>query len=102
MNLTAQLPETDFLQHYIDNAQHLMWFLGAGTSRTAGLPTANDITWDLKHKYYCRHENQDFQSHDINNNAIKKKIQAYMDSKGFPLLWSAEEYSGQRGRCLIV
>ena len=93
MNLTAQLPETDFLQHYVENAPHLMWFLGAGTSRTAGLPTATDIIWDLKHKYYCRHENQDLQSHDINNNAIKKKIQEYMDSKGFPALWSVEEYS---------
>ena len=93
MNLKAELPETDFLQHYVKNAPHLMWFLGAGTSRTAGLPTATDIIWDLKHKYYCLHENQDMQSHDINNSAIKKKIQTYMDSKGFSALWSPEEYS---------
>jgi hypothetical protein len=71
----------------------MMWFLGAGTSRTAGLPTAADIIWDLKHRYYCLHENQDLQSHDINNSAIKQKIQAYMDSKGFPAPWSPEEYS---------
>jgi hypothetical protein len=70
-----------------------MWFLGAGTSRSAGLPTATDIIWDLKRRYYCLHENQDLQSHDINNSAIKQKIQAYMDSKGFPDLWSPEEYS---------
>ncbi|MBU2849666.1 SIR2 family protein [Acidithiobacillus ferrivorans] len=70
-----------------------MWFLGAGTSRSAGLPTATDIIWDLKRRYYCLHENQDLQSHDINNSAIKQKIQAYMDSKGFPALWSPEEYS---------
>ena len=70
-----------------------MWFLGAGTSRTAGLPTATDIIWDLKRRYYCLHENQDFQSHDINNNNIRRKIQEYMDSQGFPALWSPEEYS---------
>lgn len=93
MNLKVKLPETDFLQHYIQNAAYLMWFLGAGTSRTAGLPTATDIIWDLKHRYYCLHENQDLHSHDINNSAIKQKIQAYMDSKGFPSLWSPEEYS---------
>jgi hypothetical protein len=87
------MPETDFLQHYLQNAPHLMWFLGAGTSRTAGLPTAMDIIWDLKHRYYCLHENQDMQSHDINNSAIKQKIQAYMDSKGFPAPLSPEEYS---------
>lgn len=70
-----------------------MWFLGAGTSRTAGLPTAVDIIWNLKLRYYCLYENQDLQSHDINKNAIKQKIQAYMDSKGFPAPGSPEEYS---------
>jgi len=93
LNLTAEFSETAFLQHYVKNAPHLMWFLGAGTSRSAGLPTATDIIWDLKQKFYCLHENQDLQSHDINNNAIKNKIQAYMDSQGFPSLWSQEEYS---------
>lgn len=92
-NDNHQISESDFLQHYIQNAQHLMWFLGAGASRSAGLPTATDIIWDLKRRYYCLHENQDFQSHDINNSAIKRKIQAYMDSKRFPALWSLEEYS---------
>ena len=88
-----QISENEFLQHYLQNAQHLMWFLGAGTSRSAGLPTATDIIWDLKRRYYCLHENQDLQSHDINNNAIKLKIQAYMGNKGFAALWSPEEYS---------
>ncbi|MGC2048363.1 MAG: SIR2 family protein [Gallionella sp.] len=92
-NDNFQISESEFLQHYIQNAQHLMWFLGAGTSRSAGLPTATDIIWDLKRRYYCLHENQDLQSHDINNSAIKKKVQAYMDSKGFPALWSPGEYS---------
>lgn len=87
------LTESEFLQHFLQNATHMMWFLGAGTSRTAGLPTATDIIWDLKQRYYCLHENQDFQSHDINNNTIRRKIQDYMDSQGFPALWSPEEYS---------
>jgi SIR2-like protein len=89
----VQLTESDFLQHFLQNAPHTMWFLGAGTSRTAGLPTATDIVWDLKRRYYCLHENQDLQSHDINSNTIKRKIQDYMDSQGFPALWSSEEYS---------
>lgn len=82
-----------FLQHYLQNAQHLMWFLGAGTSRSAGLPTATDIIWDLKLQHYCLHENQDLQSHDVNNKAVKQKIQTYMDSKGYPTSGSPEEYS---------
>ncbi len=83
----------NFLQHYLQNAQHLMWFLGAGTSRSAGLPTATDIIWDLKLHHYCLHENQDLQLHDINNKAVKQKIQTYMDSKGYPTSGSPEEYS---------
>jgi len=93
LTLSSEFSEIAFFQHYVKNAPHLMWFLGAGTSRSAGLPTATDIIWDLKQKFYCLHENQDLQSHDINNKAIKSKIQAYMDSKGFPSLWSQEEYS---------
>ncbi len=87
------LTENDFLSHYIQNAQQIMWFLGAGTSRTAGMPTATDIIWDLKRKYYCLQENQDVQDHDINNKAIRGKIQTYLDSKSCPPLRSNEEYS---------
>lgn len=54
-----------------------MWFLGAGTSRSAGLPTSNDIIWDLKLKYYCAQENQDVKAHDVNNKADKNKIQRF-------------------------
>src|SRR3972149_9566786 len=85
--------EQNFLGHFVQDALQLMWFLGAGTSRTAGMPTATDIIWDLKRKYYCLQENQDLQTHDINKQAIKRKIQDYLDSKGFPALRSAEEYS---------
>ena len=90
-NQTHHESVENFLQHYLQNAQHLMWFLGAGTSRSAGLPTATDIIWDLKLHYYCLHENQDLQSHDVNNKAVKQKIQTYMDSKGYPTSGSPEE-----------
>ncbi len=86
------ISHSEFLRHYLQNAQHLMWFLGAGASRSAGLPTAADIIWDLKRRYYCLHENQDVQSHDINNKTIRQKIQAYMDSKGFPQPGGPNEY----------
>ena len=89
---TDQL-EMQFISHYVQNASQIAWFLGAGTSRAAGMPTANDITWDLKRRYYCLHENQDIKYHDLNNSAVTKRIQNYLDSKGFPALWSAEEYS---------
>ena len=73
--------------------QRFAWFLGAGTSRTAGLPTATDIIWDLKRKYYCQIENQDISLLDLQNEAVKKRIQSFMDSKGFPALWANNEYT---------
>lgn len=87
------MKDTELLAHYLPNAPQVMWFLGAGTSRTAGMPTAYDIIWNLKKSYYCREENLDINAQDLNINAIKSRIQNYMDSKGFPSLWSPEEYS---------
>lgn len=90
---TPELSEAEFLRHVTQTGPHLMWFLGAGTSRSSGLPTATDIIWDLKRKYYCRHQNQDVQAHDASNKAIQSRIQSFMDSKGFPPLWDISEYS---------
>lgn len=76
-----------------ERPQHFAWLLGAGASRSAGLPTATDILWDLKRRYYCREENQEVTQQDIQNEAVAAKIQEYMLSKGFPAAWSDNEYS---------
>ena len=88
-----EIREIEFRQHVAQNGQHLMWFLGAGASRSSGLPTATDLTWDLKLRYYCAQENQDVVAHDVSNRAVQARIQTYMDSKGFPPLWAPTEYS---------
>lgn len=72
--------------------QNFAWFLGAGASATAGLPTATDIVWDMKRRYYCREENQDISRQDMQNEAIRSRIQGFMESRGFPALWAADEY----------
>jgi hypothetical protein len=88
-----QIKEIDFRQHVAQTGQQLMWFLGAGASRSSGLPTATDLIWDLKLRYYCAQENQDVVAHDVSNRAVQARIQAYMDSKGFPPLRDPTEYS---------
>lgn len=85
--------EQEFLGHFVQNARQLMWFLGAGATRTAGMPTAADIILDLKRKYYCLQENQNLQTHELSNQAIRRKIQDYLDSRGFPNAQSPDEYS---------
>lgn len=88
-----KIDEKEFLRHFVQNAPQLMWFLGAGTSRSSGLPAAVDLIWDLKRQYYCAKENQDVQAHKVGNQAIKAKIQNYFDGKDCPEAWSNEEYS---------
>src|ERR1700728_3172923 len=73
--------------------QNFAWLLGAGASATAGLPTATDIIWDLKRRYYCREENQDISRQDMQNEPVRARIQAFMESRGFPQLWAADEYT---------
>jgi hypothetical protein len=85
--------EPEFIRRATPVLSRLLWFLGAGASRTAGMPTATDIIWDLKRRYYCLHENQDLLAHNVNNQAVRAKLQSYMDSKGFASGGSAEEYA---------
>ncbi|HJR60319.1 MAG TPA: SIR2 family protein [Vicinamibacterales bacterium] len=84
--------QEEFTGIFCARPQNLAWFLGAGASRTAGLPTATDIIWDLKRRYYCQQENQDISRQDIQNEAIRQRIQSFMESRGFPALWTDGEY----------
>jgi hypothetical protein len=83
----------DLISIITERPQRFAWLLGAGSSRSAGLPTATDIIWDLKRRYYCREENQEVTQQDIHNDAVKSKIQSYMLSQGFPDAWADNEYS---------
>lgn len=85
--------ENEFLQHFISNASQIMWFLGAGVSRTAGMPTATDIVWDLKIRLFCLEENQDIKNHDSSNDVVRRRIQHYFDERGYPPVGHYDEYS---------
>ncbi|MFI0849639.1 SIR2 family protein [Mesorhizobium sp. IMUNJ 23232] len=85
--------QSELISSIAERPAQFAWFLGAGASRTAGLPTAGDIIWDMKRRYYIREENREVSPQDVQNDAVRSTIQAYMDSRGFPALWSDEEYS---------
>jgi len=87
-----QMDQGEFTGRFCARAQNFAWFLGAGASATAGLPTATDILWDLKRRYYCQEENQDISEQDLQNEAVRTKIQTFMESRGFPVLWADDEY----------
>jgi hypothetical protein len=89
----APLEQSQLTGIVCERPQNFAWFLGAGASRTAGLPTATDIIWDLKRRYYCQQENEEISRQDVQLEAVRTRIQSYMASNGFPAEWAPEEYS---------
>lgn len=83
----------EFLIHYSLNASKIIWLLGAGTSRSSGMPSASDIIWDLKRKYYCLKEQQLISDNELSNEAVQIKIQNYLEAQGNPKMWADDEYS---------
>ena len=43
----------DFLRFYPLRSQNIMWFVGAGASAAAGIPTAGDLIRKFKSNLYC-------------------------------------------------
>ena len=70
-----------------------MWFLGAGASRSAGMPSATDIIWDLKRRHYCQQEDRFVSTNDLSNEAVRNKIQSYLEAAGCPPMWDDDEYA---------
>ena len=52
------MDHTDLAGVFSGRRQNFAWFIGASASRTAGLPTASDLTWNTKRRHYCKEENQ--------------------------------------------
>jgi hypothetical protein len=88
-----EMDQAELTARFCARPQNFAWFLGAGASATAGVPTATDILWDMKLGYYCREENRKITHQDMQNDTVRAKIQGYMESKGFPALWADDEYT---------
>ena len=90
---TYEMDQTQFTGRFCARPQSFAWFLGAGASATAGLPTATNILWDMKRRYYCQQENQEISRQDMQSQSVRSKIQSFMESRGFPTLWADDEYT---------
>ena len=85
--------QAEFARIFCERPASFAWFLGAGASHNANLPTAEDIITDLKRRYYCSEEGQQLSTKDLQNEAVRARVEAYMQSRGFPERWSASEYT---------
>jgi hypothetical protein len=94
-NIKTQYSANDFCVHFAQNSQNIMWFLGAGASRSARIITAWDIICELKCQLYCLKEGNDLSHYkDYTSPVVRAEVQNYFSSQeGFPAEGSIEEYS---------
>lgn len=90
------LPFDAFVRSFKQNKDVANSFLiGAGTSISSGIQSANDCIWEWKKDIYC--SNNDNASKVIQNyktEIVQKIIQEWLDKQGFyPQLGSDDEYS---------
>ena len=91
--MAKQIDQVELTSLFCARPQNFAWFLGAGASRSAGLPKATDIIWDLTRRHYCREENQELERHNLQNEAVQARIQSFMDARSFPAQWAHNEYT---------
>ncbi len=84
--------QAEFTGIYCATPSGFAWLIGAGASRAAGLPTASDLLWDMKKRYYAREESQDVSRQDVQNQAVRDRIQSFMLARGFPEEGDEREY----------
>jgi hypothetical protein len=73
----------------------LMWLLGAGASRAAGIKTAVDMIWEFKRKLYCSERKQPLSNiSDVGDATVRRKLQTHFDAqRTFPPDGDADEYA---------
>jgi hypothetical protein len=99
MSVREEPPELrvdDFTRRFALRAANLMWFLGAGASASAGIPTAWDMVWEFKQLLFVSQRRVALQSvADLSNPVIRAQLQAHIDAAGtLPAAGSPEEYAG--------
>ena len=91
-----RIPLDDFARRFSLRAERLMWFLGAGASASAGVPTATDMIWEFKQELYVSQRRASAISvADLSQPGIRARLQAHINSlESLPHPDTPEEYAG--------
>ena len=82
-NDLPQIGSDDFARRFSLRGKNLMWFLGAGASASAGLPTAMDMIWDFKRTLYISQSRSSGEAWtDLSQAAVRNRIDAHIESLG--------------------
>ena len=85
----------DFIRRFSMRSKRLMWFLGAGASASAGLPTAFDLILQFKRDLYVSRSHGTNQTPvDLAQEAVRHRIDAHIASlDGLPRSGDKDEYA---------
>ena len=90
-----ELPFDDFARRFSIRAKNLMWFLGAGTSASAGLPTAMDMIWEFKQSLFLsQNPGSGYASSNLSDPVVRNRIDTHLKSiDGLPPPGTPNEYA---------
>lgn len=85
----------DFARRFSLRGKNLMWFLGAGASASAGVPTAMDLIWEFKRSLFVsQNPGAGLMSVDLSQPSVRNRIDAHIESiPGIPVAGSENEYA---------
>jgi NAD-dependent SIR2 family protein deacetylase len=85
----------EFLRAYHARAANLMWFLGAGASAAAGIPTADNLIWQFKRSIFCAQQRVSVRLFDnLSSRPVRDRLNHYFADLGsFPSPGSSDEYA---------
>lgn len=85
----------DFVRRFSARQGKLMWFLGAGASIAAGVPSAWNMIQEFKQKLYTSKNHISPKAvSDLSNPAIHSLLQSFIDNTGsYPSEGTPEEYA---------
>jgi hypothetical protein len=85
----------DFMRLHAVRAPKIMWFLGAGASAAAGIPTAYHMVWEFKRTLFCAAQRVPRAAvADLADPSVQSRLQRHFDALGgFPAQGADEEYA---------
>jgi sugar phosphate isomerase/epimerase len=91
---TAVLGVGEFVRLHHLRAPNLMWFLGAGASAAAGIPTAGQMILEFKRRLYCSEHNIPMVAIDLGDPILRRRLERHFDDDpAYPCLGAADEYA---------
>lgn len=89
-----KLDVASFLRRHGARAPGLMWFLGAGASAAAGVPTAEQMIWDFKRAIFCSEERVPLTAcQHIDDSRVRQRIQRHFAGGDHPAPGDPSEYA---------